>query len=91
MIAVAEKRVGLKPDGRQPVRAGAPLADADGNPAGRVTSGGFGPSVGHPVAMGYVATVLAKPGTRLFADVRGTTVAVEVAALPFTPHRYRKG
>jgi len=87
----AEKRVGLKPEGRMPVRAGAALFDADGNEAGRVTSGGFGPSAGHPVAMGYVSATLAKPGTRLFADVRGTKVPVDVAALPFTPHRYRKG
>jgi aminomethyltransferase len=88
---VSEKRVGLKPEGRQPVRAGAALADADGKPAGRVTSGGFGPSAGHPVAMGYVAAALAKPGTRLFADVRGTKIPVDIVSLPFTPHRYRKG
>ncbi|RAZ84585.1 glycine cleavage system aminomethyltransferase GcvT [Mesorhizobium hawassense] len=86
-----QKRVGLKPDGRQPVRAGATLIDADGNPAGHVTSGGFGPSTGHPVAMGYVDPALAKPGTKLFADVRGTKIPVDIAALPFTPHRYRKG
>src|SRR5690606_27007105 len=82
----AEKRVGLKPEGRQPVRAGAALADADGKPAGRVTSGGFGPSAGFPVAMGYVATALAKPGARLFADIRGTQVPVDIHPLPFTPH-----
>ena len=86
-----QKRVGLKPDGRQPVRAGAALVDADGQSAGHVTSGGFGPSAGHPVAMGYVSTALAKPGTKLFADVRGTKIPVDVASLPFTPHRYRKG
>ena len=73
------------------MRAGAELFDADGNPAGRVTSGGFGPSAGHPVAMGYVSTPLAKAGTRLFADVRGSKVPVDVHSLPFTPHRYRKG
>jgi aminomethyltransferase len=87
----AEKRVGLKPEGRQPVRAGTVLTDADGKPAGRVTSGGFGPSTGFPVAMGYVAVPLAKPGSRLFADVRGTKVPVDVHPLPFTAHRYRKG
>jgi aminomethyltransferase len=87
----AEKRVGLKPDGRQPVRAGAPLFDADGNSVGRVTSGGFGPSAGHPVAMGYVQAALARPGSKLFADVRGTKIPVDVHPLPFTPHRYRKG
>jgi aminomethyltransferase len=86
-----EKRVGLKPEGRQPVRAGAALFDADGNEAGRITSGGFGPSAGHPVAMGYVPAALAANGTRLYADVRGTKVPVDVHALPFTPHRYRKG
>lgn len=87
----AEKRVGLKPEGRQPVRAGAQLFDETGQPAGRITSGGFGPSVGHPVAMGYIPVDLAKPGTRFFADVRGTKIAVDTHPLPFTQHRYRKG
>jgi aminomethyltransferase len=86
-----EKRVGLKPDGRQPVRAGTLLVDADGKLAGRVTSGGFGPSAGHPVAMGYASLANAKPGTRLFADVRGTKIPVDIQPLPFTPHCYRKG
>ena len=86
-----QKRVGLKPEGRQPVRAGTTLTDADGKPAGAVTSGGFGPSAGSPVAMGYVSAPLAKPGTKLFADVRGTKIPVDVHSLPFTPHRYRKG
>lgn len=87
-----EKRVGLKPEGRQPVRGGAPLVDAEGNSAGRVTSGGFGPSSGHPVAMGYVRADLAKPGaTKLFAEVRGSRIPVEVAPLPFIQHRYFKG
>ncbi|MBC2885624.1 glycine cleavage system aminomethyltransferase GcvT [Ochrobactrum sp. CM-21-5] len=85
------KRVGLKPEGRQPVRAGADLFDAEGRQVGTVTSGGFGPSAGFPVAMGYVETSLATPGTRVFADVRGNKVPVDVSALPFTPHRYRKG
>ena len=87
----AEKRVGLKAEGRQPVRGGTALIDEAGNPAGRVTSGGFGPSAGHPVAMGYVATPLAKPGNKLFADVRGNRIPVDVHTLPFTQHRYRKG
>ena len=87
----AQKRVGLKPEGRQPVRAGAELFDADGNPVGRVTSGGFGPSFGAPVAMGYVSAPLAQAGTQLFADVRGNRVPVSIHPLPFTPHRYRKG
>ncbi len=87
----AEKRVGLKPDGRQPVRNGVALVDDSGAPVGRVTSGGFGPSAQHPVAMGYVSTALAKPGTRVFAEVRGARIPVDVHPLPFTPHRYRKG
>jgi aminomethyltransferase len=87
----SEKRVGLKPEGRQPVRGGATLFAEDGTPAGRVTSGGFGPSAGHPVAMGYIKTALAQPGTRLTAEVRGTRIPITVSSLPFTPHRYRKG
>ncbi|QJP14454.1 glycine cleavage system aminomethyltransferase GcvT [Starkeya sp. ORNL1] len=85
------RRVGLKPEGRQPVRGGAALFDAEGVPAGTVTSGGFGPSAGHPVAMGYVPVALAQAGTRLFADVRGTNVPVTVHPLPFIPQRYHKG
>jgi aminomethyltransferase len=87
----SEKRVGLKPEGRQPVRASTPLFAEDGAPAGRITSGGFGPSAGNPVAMGYVRTALSQPGTRLVAEVRGAKVPLAVSSLPFTPHRYRKG
>jgi aminomethyltransferase len=87
----AEKRVGLKPDGRQPIRGGVDLFAESGERAGRVTSGGFGPSAEAPVAMGYVAAELAKSGTRLFADVRGNRLPVTVHTLPFVPHRYRKG
>ncbi len=87
----AEKRVGLKPQGRQPIRAGAELVNAVGKSVGRVTSGGFGPSAGFPVAMGYVEVSLASTKAPLFADVRGTKIPVDVHPLPFTPHRYRKG
>jgi aminomethyltransferase len=87
----SERRVGLKPEGRQPVRDGVGLFSEDGKPAGRVTSGGFGPSAGAPVAMGYVPADLAKPGTRLFAEVRGNRLPITVTSLPFVPHRYRKG
>lgn len=85
------KRVGLKPEGRQPVRAGAELFDADGNKIGQVTSGGFGPSAGFPVAMGYVTPDNAAIGTKVFAEVRGNRVPLDIHPLPFTPHRYRKG
>jgi aminomethyltransferase len=88
---VERKRVGLKPEGRQPVRSGTTLRDETGAAIGTVTSGGFGPSVGHPVAMGYLPAAIAKPGTRVLADVRGATIPVDVHALPFSPHRYRKG
>lgn len=86
-----QKRVGLKAEGRQPVRNGVDLFDADGQPAGRITSGGFGPSAGHPVAIGYVDAGKALPANRLYAEVRGTRIPVEIHTLPFTPHRYRKG
>lgn len=84
----AERRVGLKPTGRVPVRAGARLRSAEGTVIGYVTSGGFGPSLDAPVAMGYVAREHSAPGTRLSAEVRGRSEAVEVAPLPFVPHRY---
>jgi len=87
----SKQRVGLKPEGRQPVRAGVELFGEAGAAVGRVTSGGFGPSFGAPVAMGYVAPELAQAGTRLFAEVRGNRVPITVHPLPFTPHRYRKG
>jgi len=86
-----QKRVGLKPEGRQPVRGGASLFDAAGNPAGQVTSGGFGPSVDGPIAMGFVPSALAAPGQNLFADVRGNRLLITVHPLPFAPHRYFKG
>ncbi|MEZ5411250.1 MAG: glycine cleavage system aminomethyltransferase GcvT [Acidimicrobiales bacterium] len=87
----ARRRVGLAVEGRRPVRDGAALRTAEGAPAGIVTSGGYGPTVEAPVAMGYVPTPLAGDGQALIADVRGTDVPVRVAPLPFTPHRYVRG
>lgn len=86
------RRVGLRPEGRLPVRAGAPLfADADDDDAiGAVTSGGFGPSVGGPVAMGYCPAAHADVGTRLFAEVRGQRVPVAVATLPFVAAGFKR-
>ena len=88
----SRRRVGLRAEGRAPVRGGAALfADAAGAlPAGRVTSGAFGPSVNAPVAMGYVARDLSAPGTRLFAAVRGRLLPVQVTALPFVPPTFRR-
>src|SRR5690606_2276099 len=85
------KRVGLKPDGRQPVRGETVLIDADGNEIGLVTSGGFGPSAGHPVAMGYVARAAIDGNLPIFAELRGNRIPVHIHPLPFTPHRYHKG
>jgi aminomethyltransferase len=86
------RRVGLRPQGRMPVRGGALLfaGHSAAEPVGTVTSGGFGPSVGGPVAMGYVPRALSAPGTSLFAEVRGSRVPVEVSDLPFVPHRYKR-
>lgn len=88
---VSRKRVGLLPLERMPVREGAELVDADGKVIGKVTSGGFGPTLDKPVAMGYVETAFAKVGTQLHALVRGKAVPVEVAVMPFTPARYFRG
>lgn len=86
------RRVGLHPEGRTPVRAGAPLflTEADTVTAGRVTSGGFGVSLNVPIAMGYVPRNAATPGTRLFAEVRGKRLPIAVATLPFVPARYKR-
>ena len=89
----ARRRVGLRPEGRAPVRAGALLFadEAAGEPIGRVTSGGFGPSLGAPVAMGYVPAALTAPGTRVFAELRGARLPLAVASLPFVPAGFKRG
>jgi aminomethyltransferase len=87
-----EKRVGFEIDGRQPVREGALVLDGEGNEVGRITSGGFSPSLQRPIAMGYVATPLAEVGTALKLEQRSKLFDARVAAMPFVPHRYhRKG
>lgn len=88
---VARKRVGIQPEGKAPVRDGAELIDNTGQPIGKVTSGGFGPSAGKPIAMGYVATPHATIGTELQALVRGKPHPVKVAKLPFVRQRYYRG
>jgi aminomethyltransferase len=88
---VARKRVGLKPEGRVPAREGTEITDAAGKPIGTVTSGGFGATVGGPVAMGYVPPDAAKPGTRVNFLVRGEARPGAVVKMPFVPHRYVKG
>jgi aminomethyltransferase len=84
----SRKRVGLLPEGRAPAREGAEITTPDGRVVGRVTSGGFGPTVGGPVAMGYVEPGLAVPGTELALIVREKPLPARVVALPFVPHRY---
>uniref|UniRef100_UPI002FCCFAFE glycine cleavage T C-terminal barrel domain-containing protein n=1 Tax=Methylobacterium sp. Leaf118 TaxID=2876562 RepID=UPI002FCCFAFE len=75
------------------VRAGAPLfaAEAGGEPVGHVTSGGFGPSLGAPVALGVLPTALAAPGTRVFAALRGQRLPAAVVPLPFVPAGFKRG
>jgi aminomethyltransferase len=85
---VPRRRVGIRPDGRTPARAQTTIVAVDGTAAGTVTSGGFGPSVNGPVAMGYVRNDLAIDGTRLNLIVRGKTIPATVVPLPFTPHHY---
>jgi len=87
-----QKRVGFEVDGRQPVREGALVLDGEGNEVGRITSGGFSPSLQRPIAMGYVATHLAEIGTTLKLEQRSKLFDARVATMPFVPHRYhRKG
>jgi aminomethyltransferase len=87
---VSKKRVGLQVKEKIPVREGAEIVDGEGNVIGRVTSGGFGPSVNAPVAMGYVTQAFSAIGTSLHAVVRGKPVAMEVVKTPFFPQRYRR-
>ena len=87
----SRRLVGLRPRGRAPVRAGADLLDADGTAIGSVTSGGFGPTLGAPVAMGYVASEHGKFGTIVQAVVRAKHLPTEVVRLPFVERRYYRG
>jgi aminomethyltransferase len=86
------RRVGLKPEGRAPVREGAPLfADAASSlQIGAVTSGGFGPSINTPVAMGYLPASHAAIGGLVFAELRGQRLPLRVAAMPFVPNTYKR-
>ena len=86
------RRVGLRPEGRAPVREGAPLFVDATSPMriGAITSGGFGPSLNAPVAMGYLPTAFADVGGQVFAEVRGQRLALRVAATPFVPNTYKR-
>jgi len=85
---VTRKRVGIRPDGRAPAREGTQVTDPAGNPVGTVTSGGFGPSVGAPIAMGYVDATHSANGSALSLIIRDVPRPAHVARLPFVPTRY---
>lgn len=86
----AKKLVGIRPTGRAPARAGVEVQDLDGNIIGSITSGGFGPTVGAPVAMGYVATKHSEPGQKINLIIRGKAQPAEIAALPFVTQNYKR-
>jgi len=84
------KRVGFTLEGRQPVREGGLVLDGEGNEVGRVTSGGFSPSLSAPIGMAYVVTALAVPGATITLEQRGKLFPATVTAMPFVAHRYHR-
>ena len=86
----ARKRVGILPTGRAPAREGTEIADKAGRIVGHITSGGFGPTLNAPLAMGYVETAFAADGTEVDLFVRGKPMPARVAPMPFVPHRYKR-
>jgi aminomethyltransferase len=86
----SRKLVGIRPDGRAPAREGTRIQDLDGRPLGEVTSGGFGPTVGGPVALGYVASAHGAPDTILQLAIRERPHPARVVKLPFVAHRYKR-
>ncbi|MCU0986220.1 MAG: glycine cleavage system protein T [Acetobacteraceae bacterium] len=83
-------RVGIRPDGRAPARSHTAIVAADGTALGEVTSGGFGPTLGAPIAMGYVAAASAAEGNAVELLVRGKPLPARIAPMPFVPHRYKR-
>ena len=88
---VGKQRVGIVPQGRAPAREGTEVQNGDGETIGIVTSGGFGPTLGGPLAMGYVPPAYAAPGTEIQLIVRGKAMPAQIAAMPFVPQNYKKG
>jgi aminomethyltransferase len=86
----SRKRVGIRPQGKAPAREGTEIADKAGRKIGHVTSGGFGPTLNAPIAMGYVETPFAGDGTEIDLIVRGKALPARVVPMPFVPHRYRR-
>lgn len=95
LLALADgpnrRRIGLLLDGKAPAREGAAILTPDGLPIGHVTSGGYAPSLGRPIAMGIVAAPYALIGNALQLDVRGKKLAATVTAMPFVSHHYHRG
>jgi aminomethyltransferase len=87
----SRKRVGILPEGRAPAREGTEIRSEDGTVIGTVTSGGFGPTLNGPCAMGYVATAHSAIGTKIQLMVRGTAMPAAIVAMPFVPHRFYRG
>ncbi len=87
----AQRRIGIRPDGRAPAREGSAIVDPAGNLIGEVTSGGFGPSLNAPIAMGYVARPYSDAGTALAVVVRDVARSARVSPMPFVPTRYYRG
>ena len=87
----SKRLVGILPEGRAPAREHTEIQDMDGNTIGEITSGGFGPSVGGPVAMGYVARSHARAGSEINLIVRGKARPAKVVKMPFVPHSYYRG
>jgi aminomethyltransferase len=85
------QRVGILPQERTPVREGAELFNQNNEHIGIITSGGFGPSIGSPVAMAYVASKYSAVDTELTTQVRGRILPVKVVSMPFVPHHYYRG
>ena len=87
---VSRKRVGIKPEGRAPAREGTEIHDESGRKIGIITSGGFGPTVNGPVAMGYVETAYAALDTKVHLLVRGTPMPAIIVKLPFVPNNFKR-
>ena len=86
----ARKLVGIKPTGRAPARQGVEVQSTEGETIGSITSGGFGPTVGGPVAMGYVSASHARPGETVNLIIRGKSQPAEVVTLPFVTQNYKR-
>ncbi len=86
----AKKLVGIKPEGRAPARQGVEVQTLEGDSIGAITSGSFGPTVGGPVAMGYVATEHSAAGTKVNLIIRGKAQPAEIVALPFVTQNYKR-